>query len=272
MTARFGSRFRGRLPAVTARVLVLIVASLRPAPAATVQVRVERLVAGANRPALTAMWVGFHDGRFDYFDAGQVASDHVRAAAELGDFGPLRERFAGHGADAVVGDGPLTAERPVAEVTLELDPTRHRYCSFAAMVLPSNDTFYGNDDPARFEVFDVAGRLQPLDLLLTKTDWWDAGSEFNDRSPDGGAAFIAGADAAAGLDSRGTVTPFAELSFYNGALLVNGARFETLTQMTDEFEPMVRITVVPEPSATMLVLLGCLGVWRQRVANARRVT
>ena len=228
--------------------------------------RIERVVEGANRPALTPMWIALHDGKFDFFDAGQVATDELKAIAELGEHDPLRSLFAGHGVDAVAGHMPLTQDNPVAQATLEVDSSMHRFLSFAAMVLPSNDTFYGNDDPRQFEVFDSDGRFNPVELLLTKSAWWDAGSEINDKSPSGGAAFILGADPADGVDSRGTVTPFAELSFYNGATLVNGERFETLPQATEEFEPMVRITIVPEPSSpTFLVLtiLSCVAYSRR---------
>lgn len=237
----------------------LVVGTWAPfAHAETVHVRIERAVEGANRPALTPMWIALHDGKFDFFDAGQVATNELRAIAELGEHDSLRSLFADHGVDGVAGQMPLTQDNPVAQATLEVDSSTHRFLSFAAMVLPSNDIFYGNDDPRQFEVFDSDGRFSPVELLLTKSAWWDAGSEINNKSPSGGAAFILGADPADGVDSRGTVTPFAELSFYNGATLVNGERFETLPQATEEFEPMVRITIVPEPSSPTFLVLTIL--------------
>lgn len=241
------------------------------ATAETVQIRVERVVGGANRPALSPMWFGFHDGSFDFFDSGQVATEEVKAIAELGDADPLRAFFVGNGADAVVGDTPLTPDNPWAEATIDLDPAAHRHVRFAAMVLPSNDSFYGNDDPRQFEVFDSQGRFVPQDIWLTKRDWWDAGSEFNDKSPTGGGAYIMGSNPAEGLDSRGTITPFAELTFYNGAILPSGEVFETLPQDTEEFEPMVRITIVPEPSARAMwggILLAWFG-FIQRFNSSR---
>ena len=237
------------------------------AHAETVSVRVDRVVLEANRPALSPVWFAFHDGSFDFFDTGQVATGELKELAELGDHTALRALFAGQGVDAVAGQMPLTRENPTAQATLEIDPSTHRFLSLAAMVLPSNDTFYGNDDSRQFEIFDAQGRLKTNELLFTKTDWWDAGSEFNDKSTSGGAAFVLGADPHEGVDSRGTVTSFAELSFYNGAILANGERFETLTQATDEFEPMIRITIVPEPSSGTLPFLFsilCFGYLQRR--------
>lgn len=233
--------------------LCTLVFSTPTANAVPVQISVERVVFGANRPALSPMWFGFHDGDFDYFDAGQVASDAIKAIAELGDSVPLRNQFGISGLNVIAGTAPLTPESPSAELTVDIDSRRQRFLSLAAMVLPSNDTFYGNDNPRRYELFDSQGSFIPQEIVLTKTDWWDAGSELNDRSLSGGAAYIRGADPTDGIDSRGTITPFAELSFYNGAVLPNGERFETLPQATDEFEPMVRITIVPEPSHVILL-------------------
>jgi hypothetical protein len=182
----------------------------------------------------------------------------LETLAETGDVSQLRQQFGGAGVDSVVGSQPLTEDNPKADATLNLDAALHRYFSFAAMVLPSNDAFYGNDDPMQFEVFDAQGNFQEINIIFTKSEWWDAGTEVNDKSVAGGAAFIMDADATAGMDESGIITGPAELSFYNGAILENGQPFSTLPQATDEFMPMVQVTVtlVPEPSAFAIFAVG----------------
>ena len=73
------------------------------------------------------------------------------------------------------------------------------------MIIPSNDTFIGNDDPFAFELFDATGLfLGPLVIDVTGAFIYDAGTEVND--PEDGAAFVADVDATLGMEENGVVT------------------------------------------------------------------
>ena len=128
---------------------------------------------------LTPVWVGFHDGGFDVFDVGGMASAELETIAEEGDIGPLSASFAGNGVDG--GVAPGTPFGPAgssfasqATATFNVNPTSHRYFSFASMVIPSNDAFIGNDNPTAFSLFDGAGVFQgPLVIEVTGQNIYD---------------------------------------------------------------------------------------------------
>ncbi|MEQ8827341.1 MAG: spondin domain-containing protein, partial [Parvibaculum sp.] len=72
--------------------LALAALTAGPAMAQTVQVRIENLQESGGM-SFTPFFLGFHDGSFDVFDAGTMASGGITEIAELGDTGPLTSRF-----------------------------------------------------------------------------------------------------------------------------------------------------------------------------------
>jgi hypothetical protein len=163
-----------------------------------VVVKVESLVP-ENGVYFSPVWVGFHDGSFDLFDVGSVASLGIERIAEDGNMDELRADFAATTAEAGGLDGVITSpggfeglplfdpgETSTAEFTL--DGTQHRYLSFASMVVPSNDAFIGNHNPWAIELFDAAANFKGKQIYTVLGSMvWDAGTELNTEMD---AAFI----------------------------------------------------------------------------------
>ena len=157
------------------------------ASAATVTVTVENLSPDGGLFA-TPVWVGFHDGSFDLFDVGAEASEGLERIAEDGTFATIREEFGaatgGTGQGGVITAPGGFAGAPVFEPgetvsqTFEVDELTQRLLSFGAMVLPSNDAFFGTDDAV--ELFDADGNFLGTQTLVFGADQiFDAGTEAN---------------------------------------------------------------------------------------------
>ncbi len=210
----------------------------------------------------TPVWVGFHNGSFDAFDGGSLASSEIEMLAEGGDTGPLSSLFSASGTDTTInspgGPGPgLYGPGATGSAILNVDPSQ-RYFSFASMMLPSNDAFIGNDDPAAHEIFDVGGNFtNPAPLMIMGSMVWDAGTELNDTM---GAPFsqIGGTS----TDTSETILAHPGLDNFLGTLLGNG---ETLSQAFNSATPIARITITPEPaSALLFIAAGCWTYMRRR--------
>ncbi|MFK7739113.1 MAG: spondin domain-containing protein [Planctomycetota bacterium] len=154
-------------------------------------------VAPENGTFQTPFWVGFHDGTFDTYDGGTLASSlpipgsvALERISEDGNTGPLMADFAtlavGRVDATVPGpNGPL-APGDVASQSFLLDPNdpRDRYFSYASMILPSNDGFLANGNPLAHMVFDNAGNFVAQDFFISGQNAAnDAGTEANDELP-----------------------------------------------------------------------------------------
>ncbi len=162
-----------------------------------VVVTVENL-APAGGVYFTPLWVGFHNGGFDLFDRAGLASEAVERLAEDGDASAAQAAFAEATAQTGV-DGLVTApdgfagapifepgESSKAEFTVTA--ADHRYLSYAAMIIPSNDAFIGNHNPWAIELFDAAGYFKGKQVVtILGSMVWDAGTELNTEMD---AAFI----------------------------------------------------------------------------------
>jgi hypothetical protein len=179
-----------------------------------VRVTVESLAPPAGA-IVTPPWVALHDGGFDSFDEGAPAPRGVEVIAEDGitgleptvpglleaiiggnpDFPPLpampflSQEFAASGAkgtQAIVVelDAPLGLfPGDAASVVVPIEgPEANAYFSYAAMVIPSNDAFIGNDDARAVPLFDAAGNFTGASFIVTGDEVWDAGAEVNDES------------------------------------------------------------------------------------------
>jgi hypothetical protein len=164
----------------------------------TVVVKIESLTP-ENGVYFSPVWVVFHDGSFDLFDLGSLASEAIERIAEDGNNVVLREDFAAATSETGGIDGVITSpagfpglplfdpgEVSTAEFTLTA--SQNRYMSFASMVVPSNDAFIGNHNPWAIELFDAAGNFKGKQVITVPGSMvWDAGTELNTEMD---AAFI----------------------------------------------------------------------------------
>lgn len=162
---------------------------------------------------LTPVWLGYHDGTFDSFDSGEMATQGIERMAEDGDFGALVadfEAFASGIGQVVLnpegfGGAPLFDPGFSSTEMVYLDPSSNRYLSYAAMVLPSNDAFIANDNPMAYPIFNENGKFAgPVNVKVYGNNVWDAGTEANTES---NAAFFDQTAPDTGDTTTDTITP-----------------------------------------------------------------
>lgn len=169
-------------------ILAISLLAASPVAAMPVKVTIENL-APAKGNYFTPAWVGFHDGSFDIYDAGGFASPAVQRLAEDGNAAPLDNVFQVSTTNGVSGviSSPNIRFAPGDVATsgiFDLDPVDNQYFSYMSMIIPSNDAFIGNDNPAAYQIFSNNGTFQGLDLfILGNSSVMDAGSEVNDEIP-----------------------------------------------------------------------------------------
>lgn len=215
---------------------------------------------------LTPVWVGFHNGGFDYFDSGALASAATEALAEGGVTEELEGEFAafGSGQDGVLanadgfGGAPVLDPGEAASMLFNLDASE-RYLSFASMIIPSNDGFFGNDNGMGIEVLDSMGNFSftgPIEFSLS--DLYDAGTELNDGL---GAPFSA--NGGTSTDESMDIALHGGLDNFDGTDTAAGT---TINFANASSSPVLRLTVsaVPEPGCLAFVsLLGAVGLIRR---------
>lgn len=235
---------------------LLLAASIDATAAVALRVTVENL-APAQGTHMSPLWVGFHDGSFDIYDAGTMASMAVERIAEDGNSGPLGTDLMTSGNGSAGGFFPpmppvAPGDRFSAIFVVDSLSAMSRYFSYAAMVVPSNDAFIANGDPMAHQVFDVAGNLLPLDILVLGTGVLDAGTEDNDEVP-GNTALLGQMVPDTGMPENGVVAP-------HGGFTPNGNILSAFpnADFTQPGYRIARITVeqVPEPGTWILMLSG----------------
>lgn len=242
-----------------------VVASLPlTSQAAVVQLKitVENL-APQNGISFAPLRVGFHSGVFDAFNIGQVAGPAIVSVAEGGSGAAWFPAFAAADPGAVTGTvvpnpaGPLLPGGS-GQQTFSIDTDVNPFFTFAAMVVPSNDFFIGNDNPQEFRLFDATGNLLINSISQTSSQIWDAGSELFSVA---GAAFLVNGVNAVRTPQNGVVSfNFSELARFNGE--VTAAHYVFNSQLTAN-QPVYRIdfqssAVVPEPSTIVLLSTGLI--------------
>lgn len=162
----------------------------------TIQIRVENL-SPVNGTWFTPVWIGFHNGGFNTFDVGSPAAETLERIAEDGNTAPLSEAFANSEAGLLSGTILSDPQEPpfspgeTADMSFILneEDCNNLYFSYAAMLIPSNDAFFGNDDPGSYRIFDEAGNFHGLSITIWGADVLDAGTEVNDEVPENTAFF-----------------------------------------------------------------------------------
>ncbi|MEO0363513.1 MAG: spondin domain-containing protein [Pseudomonadota bacterium] len=255
---------------------ILCAALASPAAAAGLRITIQNF-APSGGLSLTPVYTAFHNGSVDLFDAGSSASAGIEEIAELGSFGTLMgERLAiqadSQGAVVTAGGPPTIdpGETGVTEVDI-VDPAGNRFFSFFSMIVPTNDTFFGNDDATAFELFDAAGNfLGPQTIEITSDFIFDAGTEANDFT--NGPAFVVGADATAGAVTSDPIAPATDigLSTIAGTLETPAGLFDPAFASIEGVVASItveQVAPVPLPATAWMLLAGVGGL---AVAGRRR--
>jgi hypothetical protein len=216
----------------------------------------------------TPVFLGFHDGSFDVFDGGAMASNALETLAETGATGDLASNLMSFQASSqsttLFGDttGPPPFDPgEVNSTTVDVDVANQRFLNFASMVIPSNDAFFGND--AALELFDASGAfIGPQTIEITAGMIYDAGTEVNDI--DGGAAFSANGGTSADEDNPIALINLDDLNDFIGSETAAGT-FITEALTADSVVARINISAVPEPgSMAVLGLVGLAGLIRRK--------
>lgn len=233
------------------------------------QVRVENL-APANGIYHSPVWVGFHNGSFDYFNAGGFASPALEGLAEDANTAQLMADFTGSGIGATQGavsNGMPFAPGEVATSIFALDNNdpNARYFSYGSMVVPSNDAFMGNDNPMAHEIFDASGNFIGADFIVLGSNVWDAGVEVNDEIPMN-TAFFGQTTPNTGDDENGVVHLHTGYMSPGSGGVLDDPMFAN-ADFTAQGYQIARITVTQVPAPGALALFGAtglLGIRRRR--------
>jgi hypothetical protein len=232
-----------------------------------VTVRVDNL-APINSVSFAPLRFAFNNGTFDAFNEGQAANAATISIAEGGSGSAWFPAFAAADPTAVFGStmGALTPGASFTTRTFLVDTTLNPFFTFAAMVLPSNDFFIGNDDPMEYRLFDDAGNLLINNIDQAASDIWNAGSEAFDPA---NAAFVVGGTNSARTPENGVVEfNFAELARFNGLTTAAGYTFNSrLTANTAIYRISFASAAVPEAATWAQMITGFMivgGVTRRR--------
>ena len=226
-------------------------------------------LAPTNSVGFAPLRVGFHNGTFDSFNSGTVATAPIISISEGGSGSAWFPAFSAAEPNAVLGTvgGALVPTGNAgggfassASQTFTVDTNVNQFFTFAAMAIPSNDLFIGNDNPAAFRILDSSGNLLINQINQTASQIWDANSEVADPA---NAAFVMGGVNGNRTPENGLVAfDFSELNAFNGLTTGAGYNFDagSLTGSTNVGLISFSVTAVPEPSSVALVSLIGLGV------------
>ncbi len=252
---------------------LLLTALAAPVSATTLRITVTN-TQGDTGFALAPVYSAFHDGSFDSVTVGETVTAGVETLAELGNPAAVRaERIAAlpNSAGAAVSAGALLGGATQSTEVEITDFENQRFFSFLSMILPSNDLFIANDDATAFNLFNDDGSfIGTQTIAVNGLNVFDAGTEVNDASVTGGAAFVAGSAAPGGvnIESGSATAGFAALEDFLGVEtapgfvlasgtgtgffsdISNASQFSLATITIEEVAP------VPLPAGGMLLLSG----------------
>ncbi len=230
-----------------------------------VQINIENL-APTNSVAFAPLRVGFHSGAYDSFDNGATASDAIVSIAEGGSGSEWFPAFGAADPGATLGSVPTNGGGPLTpgasgSATFTIDPSINRFFSFGSMVVPSNDSFIGNDSATQYQLLDEDGNLMISEITQYGRDIWDAGSEVNGIF---GSAFLAGSSNDDRIAENGVVGfDFTQFDVYNGETTAAGYTFDRQFGGDDAIY-RISFSVVPAPAGAAVMSVGGLLAVRRR--------
>lgn len=138
--------------------------------------RVQVTFQGTGPLAFAPLLFAAHDGSFDFFDTGSAATDATELMAELGDVSGLQDTVPDSASSAATAaptpvDGTFTVTLTVSDV--------NRFFTYAGMVLPSSDTFIGNNNPLQFDLVNLLDQANGDPVVINVDRMYDAGTEVN---------------------------------------------------------------------------------------------
>ena len=252
--------------------------------AETISVTIENTM-GADSFFFTPVWFAAHNGGFDSFDVGSLASNFpgITSLAENGNTSPLSNAFASSAAGiaggvdgtlaavAFAGDAPVYSPGESATFSIDVgNSSVNRFFSFASMVVPSNDLFFGNDDATAYELFDLVGNFNgDIVINIYGRDVYDNGTEFNSATNDAAFSVNDGQSISEAGIIRSFFSESSDVDYLDSFLQSGTANGATIgsTFGADDIIATITISQVPAPSGALALLGGGLMMTRRRRSN-----
>ncbi len=212
--------------------------------------------------------VNFSDGSYDIFNLGSPASAALEDLAETGSPAGFMPPSGGPLLGPGVGPGspPIYAQGASSTAIFTIDDS-HSLLQVAAMVLPSNDWFIGND--SGISIASLIGAPLGTSLSFDLSTVYDAGTEAEDFDFSPGNGLIGVSNPGGGGANFGTDTPGGLTTMVIGpdpfSTFANiPAGFDTtVADFTGGAIASVTVTTVPEPAGLAWLLLPLFAMWRR---------
>lgn len=233
------------------------------------QTKIELTLTTTGPVGLAPALAAFHDGSYDLFDVGGMASPGLEDLAEVGDLTTVLTEASDAGANAVgfAPGGPFVPGGGTGSTMLTVADTE-TLLSFASMVLPSNDWFIGNSNA--LDISSLIGAAPGTSLSFNFSTVYDAGTEEEDFAFGPGNPLVGITTAATPGDGAETSDPIAAVlgpDPFAGFASLEPANFDTTSiDFTGGPVATLSLRVVPEPSTYVLAMFGAVGlaVWCRR--------